>query len=42
MEQKGRTMRARSLISPDEIRTMIRKPVSFPIAICHGNEWQVC
>lgn len=35
-------MRARSLTIPDEIRTTIRKPLSFPMLVCHGNEWQVC
>ncbi len=30
------------LLKSTEIQTTIRKPLSWPMLICHQNEWQVC
>ena len=30
------------LLKSTDIQTTIRKPLSWPMLICHQNEWQVC
>jgi hypothetical protein len=45
-ENIHRTKRKDSMPAPllksTEIQTTIRKPLSWPMLICHANEWQVC
>lgn len=35
-------MSPRLMLTPEEIRTKIRRPLSLPMLVYYGHEWQVC
>lgn len=35
-------MPPRLMLTPEEIRTTIRRPLSLPMLVYYGQEWQVC